>query len=155
MPLSASASRPAQRPSFVRNSASLGGRSGAPGGRTYAFVDNQRFGDHILHPHARIKRSKGILKDDLHVAAQAAHLAVTGCEQVVTFKHNASRCRLDQAQGQPAECAFAGSRFANQAESLTRVNVQGDVIDRTDFASSASAKDGFAERKNLGQIANF
>ena len=95
------------------------------------------------------------MKDDLHVTAEATHLSVTGREQVTTLKHYASRGRLNQTQHQAAESALARSRLADQAEGFARLNIQRHIIDGADFACGASAKDGFAEREDLGQIADF
>ncbi len=41
-------------------------------------VDAQRLADDVAHAHARVQRGVRVLEDDLHVAAQALHLAARG-----------------------------------------------------------------------------
>ncbi len=68
----------AQRGFFQANSAHHPGRGFMQFGLGPAVavgvtgVDFQRFGDDFFYPHARVERGKRVLKDDLHVAAQAA-----------------------------------------------------------------------------------
>jgi hypothetical protein len=59
-------------------------------------VNDQRFGDDVLHAEARVEGGEGVLKNDLQVAAQAAHFASTGGEQVAAVQAHAARCGLDQ-----------------------------------------------------------
>ena len=70
-------------------------------------MNDQRFGDDVFDAKAGIERREGILKDDLHIAAQTAHFAWTSREQVAVFETDAARCGLDQAQDQPSEGALA------------------------------------------------
>ncbi len=52
------------------------------------FMNDQRLGNHVFDSHAGIKRSEGILKDDLHIAAEATHFGMIGGEQVAAFEHD-------------------------------------------------------------------
>ncbi len=118
-------------------------------------MDDQRLGDDVFHAQARIERTEGILKDDLHVAAQLPHLAAAGGEQIVAFELNAAGSWLDQTKDQPSQRALARSGFANQAESLAGMDVEGDVVHGAHFAFRAAAEDRFAQQVDLGEIADF
>jgi hypothetical protein len=120
-------------------------------------VDDERLGDDLLDAEAGIERGEWILEDDLHIAAQSAHFAAVGGEQVVSFEADAAGSRFDEAQDQTSECALARPRFADQAEGFTRVNVKRNIVDGTDFVSVArlSAKRSLALRINLRQLSDF
>ena len=49
-------------------------------------MDDQRLGHDFFHAHARVERGEGVLKDDLHVAAEAAELAAAGGEHVLAVE---------------------------------------------------------------------
>jgi hypothetical protein len=127
------------------------------GGRSLHAVDDKRLGDDVFDTKARVERGEGVLKDDLHIAAQAAHFARARREQVPAFEVNSAGGRLDQAQDEPAERALARARFADEAECLARMNVERNVVDGAHFSFSAgtSAQREFALRINLGEIAEF
>ena len=44
--------------------------AGAQFGTRAGSVDHKRLGDNVAHAHARIESGEGVLKDDLHAAAQ-------------------------------------------------------------------------------------
>ena len=98
-------------------------------------MDKKRLGDDVFDAEAGIERGEGILKDDLHIAAQAAHFAGAGGEQVAAFEADAARGGLDEAQEQASERALARARFADQAESFAGVNVERDIVDGAHFAA--------------------
>ena len=123
--------------------------------QTHRLVNHQRFADDIFHIHAGIKRPERVLKNDLHVAAQAAHLTVAGRKQVAAFKAHAAGSRLDQPQHQAAQSAFSRSRFADQAESFAGVNVERNIVHGADFSFSASPEHRLAQGENFRQIANL
>ena len=125
-----------------------------PAFETPVLVDKKWLGDDVFDPEAGIERGEGILKDDLHIAAQAAHFTGAGGEQVAAFETDAARSRLDQAQQQASERAFARTRFADQAESFAGVNVERNIVDGAHFAVSFP-KHRFALRINLCEISDF
>ena len=53
-------------------------------------MNDERLGDDFLDTEAGIERGEGILKDDLHIAAQPAHFAGAGAEQVASFEADAA-----------------------------------------------------------------
>jgi hypothetical protein len=61
-------------------------------------MNDHRLGKDFLHSEAWIEGGEGVLEDDLHVAAEAAHLGAVGGEEIFTFEADAAGCRLDQAQ---------------------------------------------------------
>src|ERR1700691_1153274 len=63
-------------------------------------MNNERLRNDLLHAEAGIKRGEGILKNDLHIAAQPAHLTTAGSQQVAPFEADAAGSGLDQAQNQ-------------------------------------------------------
>ena len=81
-------------------------------------MNDQRLGDDVFDAEAWIERGEGILKNDLHVAAQAAHFAAAGGQQIAAFEADAAGGGLDQAQNQASQRALAGAGFADQAESF-------------------------------------
>ncbi len=118
-------------------------------------MNHQRLADDVLHIHSGIERAERVLKDDLHVAPQTAHLAMTGRQQVAALKAHAAGSRLDQAQYQPAQRAFTRSRFADQSKSFAGVNVERHIVHGAHFPGGASPKHRLAQREDFRQIANF
>jgi hypothetical protein len=70
-------------------------------------MNDRRLTQNIAHSHAGIERAERILKNDLHVAAQAAQFTGAGGQQVMTIEPKAARSGLDQTQRQPAQRALA------------------------------------------------
>src|SRR5260370_24058602 len=132
-----------------------GGGVGGRGCRGGVLGDQPWLGDQIFNSHSRIEGTKGILTNDLHVAAEAAQIAAAGAEQIASVELNAPRSRLNQAQGQPSQRALARPRFADQAEGLTSVNIERDIVHGADFAFGSSTESGFAEWEDFGQVADF
>ena len=118
-------------------------------------MNEQRLGDDVLHAEAGIERTEGILKNDLHVAAQAAHFVAAGGEQVVSFEVDAAGSGLDEAKDEASEGAFAGTGFSDQAESFAGFDGERDVVDGTDLAVGMASEERFAERIDFGEIADF
>jgi hypothetical protein len=73
----------------------------------------------------------------------------------VTIEANAARRRLNQSQDEPSERALAGTRLAHQAESLSRLNHQRNIVDRPHFALGVVTEEGSAEWINLGEVADL
>src|SRR5207245_9711795 len=96
-------------------------------------MNDQRLGDDVLDAVTGIEGGKRILKNDLQVAAEAAHFTRAGGEQVAAFEADAAGGGFNQAQDQAAQRAFARSGFANQAKGLAGFDVESDVIDRADM----------------------
>jgi hypothetical protein len=118
-------------------------------------VNEQRLGDDVLYAETGIERTEGILKNDLHIAAEAAHFGAAGGEQVVSFELDAAGSGLDEAEDEASEGAFAGTGFADQAESFPGFDGERDVVDGTNFAVGMASEEGFAEGIDFSEIADF
>ena len=103
-------------------------------------MNDQGLGDDVFYAVAGIEGGEGILENDLHVAAEAAHFAAGGGEQVATIEAHAAGGGLDEAKDEASESALARTGFANQAESFSGVNVEGDVVDGAYFAAGFAAE---------------
>ena len=122
---------------------------------TLVPVNDERFGDDVLHAKARVERGERVLKDDLQVAPKAAHFAPVGCKQVATFEQNRAGSRLNQAQNQASERALAGAGFADQAQCLSAMNFERNVVDGANFTARFSAQSGVGVGENFREVADF
>ena len=89
------------------------GDTPAAGIATDAFVDDEWLGDDVFDSQAGIEGAEGILKDDLHVAAEAAKFGVARGEQIVTVEADTAGSGFDEAEDDAAEGAFSGTGFAD------------------------------------------
>src|SRR5262249_14419343 len=78
--------------------------------------------------HAWIERGVRILEDDLHVAPGLAHTRSGEREDVFSAKVDLAGRRFDQTQDASAGRAFAASGFAHEAEHLTRLDIETEVV---------------------------
>jgi hypothetical protein len=118
-------------------------------------VDDERFGDDVLHAEARIERAERILKDDLHASAQSPEFSAASRHQIVTFEAETAGCRFDQAQDEAAQRALARSGFANQTERFARLNVERDIVNSADLPQAPTAKSRVGKLENPGEVADF
>ena len=118
-------------------------------------MNEERLRNDVLDAEAGIERAKGILKNDLHVAAEAAHFGASSGEQVVPFEMDAAGSGLDEAEDEASESAFAGTGLADQAESFAGFDGERDVVDGADFGVGMASEERFAERVDFGEIADF
>ena len=84
------------------------------------------------HAHPRIQRGVGVLKDELHPAAQGAQLASTERGEIAALEHYAAGGRLEQAKNEAAESRFARAGLADEAQGLAAFNLQIDAVDGSD-----------------------
>ena len=75
-----------------------------------------------------------------------------GGKQVATFEHDAPGGGLDQAQDQSAQGALARTRFADQAQSLAGIDIEGDIVNRTNFALALPPKTDSPRGKTLVRL---
>ena len=118
-------------------------------------MNDQRLGNDIFHPESRIERGKRILKNDLHVAAQAPHLATASRQQIASLEAHAARSRLNQPKNQTPQRALARTGLSHETKRLAGLNVERNIIDRAHFSPRLPAKYCLAMRKDLRQVANF
>jgi hypothetical protein len=96
----------------------LGDTVVAPFGR-HDVVQGERFGEQLLHGHARIERGVRVLKDDLHLAPERSQLLLIEGENIATVEAQLARGRLDQPQNEASDGGFAAAGFADQRQGLT------------------------------------
>src|ERR1700675_3106126 len=60
------------------------------GGITKFSMKEQWFGDNVLHPVARVERAKGVLKNDLHIAAKQAQFRAGRLQQIDAIEKHGS-----------------------------------------------------------------
>ena len=118
-------------------------------------VNEERLRNDVFDSEARVERAEGILKNYLHVAAEAPHFGASGGEQVVPFEMDAAGSGLDEAEDEASESAFAGTGLADQAESFAGFDGERDVVDGADFAVGVASEEWFAEGVDFGEIADF
>ena len=118
-------------------------------------MNDQRLSNDVFHAKARIERRERILKNNLQIAAQPAHVPAASRQQVAPFKANRSRSRLNQSQNQSSQRALARARLANQSQRLAGLNVERNLIHSSDFTAGFPPERRFAMRINFRQIANL
>jgi hypothetical protein len=96
-------------------------------------MNDQRFGHDFFHAHARVQRGKGVLKDDLHVAAKAAQLAAAGPDHVMAIEGNCAGSGLDEAEKHASQSGLAAARFADEAQSFPLSDVERNTVHGADF----------------------
>src|SRR5207237_8854056 len=94
-----------------------------------------------------------ILKNDLHVAALAAHVTGIEREDVSAFEDDAAGCRLDQSQDAASDRRLAGPRFADETERFAAADSEADAIESLPVTNDAR-KNATFDRKVFLQIAN-
>jgi hypothetical protein len=121
----------------------------APG---FAAVDDHGLADNLLDGHPRVEGAIGILKDDLHIATEAAEVGARGSQHVAAIKADAAGVGFDEAEQHAAEGALAGARFADQADSLAGFNREGNVIHGPNAASGHGPEGALARGECLDQV---
>jgi hypothetical protein len=115
------------------------GEEGVEAGREafgWGFVvDAEGFGEDLADRHAGIEGGVGVLEDDGDVAAEAAEVAGWEGEEVYRLRGvrggvgKGAAGGFDEAEEEAGEGAFSGAGFADEAEGLAAVEVEGDVIE--------------------------
>ena len=123
---------------------------GDPAGLVAEAVDAEALGDDLLDRHARGERAVGVLEHHLHVAAQAAELAVLPALDVLAEEDDAA-LGGDQPHDGERERGLAGARLADDAEGLAGADRDGGVVDRLDVADGA-AEQAAADREPDAQV---
>ena len=98
-------------------------------------MEVQRFREHVADCHARIERAVRVLEDDLHLAAQRAHLALFQCAQLAAVEPYLARRGLEEPQQQPPGGRFAAARLAHQRQRLAGMELEADAVHRLDAAA--------------------
>jgi hypothetical protein len=100
---------------------------------TREAMDLERFTNDSTDTHAWIEGTRGILKDDLHLASNVAHRGSVHVEQVLAVVSHDTRGRRDEAENGPTDRGFSTAGLTNQTKSLTRLDPEAHTIDCTDM----------------------
>ncbi len=124
----------------------VGHRLARPGVHPRA-MDQQRFGDDVLHRHARVQRAERVLEDDLHGAPLVAQRLALQVADVLAVEQDGAAARLDQPDQQPPERRLATAGFADQAERLAGLDAQRHVVHRAQRQRGAAKHRAGLDRK--------
>ena len=116
-------------------------------------MNDQRLGDDFFHAHARVERGKGVLKDDLHVAAETAELTAVGCEYVLAVEGDGAGSGLDEAENHASQSGLTAARFADKAECFSLSDVERDTVHSANLALGL-AEHAFVSLVDLDQVAD-
>ena len=85
----------------------------APARRRHDVMERERLRQDVADRHPRIERGVRILEDQLGVAAERPHVALTHRDDITSGKPHATRGWLDQAQHEAPDRRFATAGFAD------------------------------------------
>jgi hypothetical protein len=118
-------------------------------------MNHQRLADDFAHRHARIQRTVGILKDNLHLPPQRPHLVFIQILNLLAGKTDGAGAGLGQPQQQPAGGGFTAARFADQPQRFAAADGQIDAIDRVYITRLFDETDTALQLKQFAQTAGF
>ena len=117
-------------------------------------VDAQRLADGFEHIHAGVERGKGVLEDHLDGSAEEPHLfaaeVIEGEILAVGVQNCLAAGWFVDAHQAAAQGCFAAAALADDAEHLSALDVQADIIDGLDVGDGA-AEEAFLDREILAQ----
>src|SRR5271169_1371943 len=93
------------------------------------LMKNERLGDHVLYPEARVKRTERVLEDDLHIAPNTPQFRGVRLQQIDALEEDPARSRLDETEDEASQRTLARAGFTNQAQRLAFMNVEGNIVD--------------------------
>ena len=95
-------------------------------------MDRQRLPDDIPDRHPRIERTKRILEDQLHIAADTPHFWAGEDENGFVLKKHLAAGGGDETKDGPAGGGLTAAAFADEAEGLAGADPEADAIDGLD-----------------------
>ena len=99
----------------------------------------QRLPDDFANRHARVERSGGILKNQLHLAPERQHIdrdLLLAVENGLAIVNDLSGGRFIQTQNRSAQRGFAAAGLADNAERLAFINMQRYILNRLNIIFS-------------------
>src|SRR6185437_6969399 len=96
---------------------------------------------------------KGILKDDLHIAAQAAKLTGAGGKDILTVEGDGAGSGFDEAKNHPPQRRLTAAGFTYKTERFTLIDVERNPVDGADFARGF-ANHAFVSLVDLDQVSD-
>ena len=95
-------------------------------------MDQQRLGNEVAGPDARIQRRIGVLEDHLDLAPVRQNLARQQRVDALAIDENGAGGRRHHPHDEAGEGRFSAAAFADEPEGLTGLHVEADVVDRLD-----------------------
>ena len=86
------------------------------------------FADDLLDGHARIEGAVGVLKDHLEFAPAGAQFGAVQLANILAVKMNRTGGGFEQADDRAPERGLATTAFAHEAEGLTRLKFEANVV---------------------------
>jgi hypothetical protein len=101
-----------------------------------AFDDQQWLPHNVKQVHTGVERSKGILKDHLHITPQQANLALWQRSQIDNLaglgaKQDLPRSRLKRAQNAPGCGSLTTATLTYQAQRFSFIDEETNVVNST------------------------
>ena len=119
------------------------------------LVHAQRLGQDLAHGHSRIERGVGILKNDLHVPAQTAHLVLVEVCDLLALEAHRAPGGIHQAQDQASGGRLAAAGFADQRQRLAAGDLEADVLDGAHQPDGLAPYEPAADCKMLDQAVDL
>jgi len=101
-------------------------------------VDVEDLANGFADGHAGIERAERILEDDLGAASEPTQAVVVEGADIGSIEEDLAGGRLDEAEGGPSGGSLAGAGFADEAEGLAAIDVEGNAIDGAQAAGGPS-----------------
>src|SRR6266545_416634 len=115
-------------------------------------VDGERLGDDVADGHPWVQGGVRVLKDDLHLPPHLPQLRARHLRQVLAEEANRPGGRLQELKDAVAGRRLARARLAHEAERLTRVDLERDVVDGLDVIDRAVDQHTSLHREVLLQV---
>src|SRR5215471_11631856 len=119
--------------------------------RAREAVDDERLADNRADRHARIERGVGVLKNDLHVAAERTQFAAGQYGRVLALEPDLAGSRFDKAQDAAAGRGFAAAGLADEPQRLAAADIEADAVDGM-HAFDRARQQSALDRKMLNQV---
>ena len=118
-------------------------------------ADLQRRGEDLADALAGVQRGLRVLEDHLHLAADRLHLPATGLGDVLAMEADRARGRRQQPHEHADQRRFAAPGLADDPERLTRVEMEGDVVDGVDVRGGAIDDHPGLDREQHSQMVDL
>src|SRR5688500_4384299 len=117
-------------------------------------MNDPRFSDDLLDPHAWIQRRVGILEDHLYPPADTLELSRVRAKDIFTVKQRLAGARLLQAHQGARHRRLAAAALADQPQRFAFVNREIDAIDGLDETGLSPQPQAAADGVMLDQPAD-
>ena len=97
-------------------------------------MDRHGLGDDLADGHARVEGRIGILEDELHLAAHVLDLMLVHLGDIAALEEHLAGGGLGEPHDGTAGGGLAAAGLTDEAERLTGVNLEGDVVHSRDDA---------------------